>query len=73
MRSSRRERLSITAIVLAFVAVLVLWASLQPLFGSPDEIAHWDAAVQLAMGQGWPDPTHLKLLSATRTDRKSVV
>lgn len=66
MRSSRRERLSITAIVLAFVAVLVLWASLQPLFGSPDEIAHWDAAVQLAMGHGWPDPTHLKLLSATR-------
>ncbi|WIB13005.1 glycosyltransferase family 39 protein [Curtobacterium sp. MCPF17_052] len=66
VRSSRRERLSITAIVLAFVAVLVLWASLQPLFGSPDEIAHWDAAVQLAMGQGWPDPTHLKLLSATR-------
>jgi 4-amino-4-deoxy-L-arabinose transferase-like glycosyltransferase len=66
VRSSRRERLSITAIVLAFVAVLVLWASLQPLFGSPDEIAHWDAAVQLAMGHGWPDPAHLKLLSATR-------
>lgn len=66
VRASRRERVTITAIVLAFVAVLVVWASLQPLFGSPDEIAHWDAAVQLAMGHGWPDPTQLKLLSATR-------
>ncbi|MGN8049770.1 glycosyltransferase family 39 protein [Curtobacterium sp. 22159] len=65
-RASGRERLAITAIVLAFVAVLVVWASLQPVFGSPDEIAHWDAAVQLAMGHGWPDPAHLRLLSATR-------
>ncbi|WP_439691972.1 DUF2142 domain-containing protein [Curtobacterium sp. SP.BCo] len=66
IRSTGRERLTITAIVLAFVGVLVVWASLQPMFGSPDEIAHWDAAVQVAMGHGWPDPAHLRLLAATR-------
>jgi hypothetical protein len=65
-RPSGRERLTITAIVLAFVAVLVVWASLQPVFGSPDELAHWDAAVQFALGHGWPDPGQLRLLSATR-------
>lgn len=61
-----RERITIGCITVAFTLLLTLWALLTPLFGAPDEIAHFDAALQFALGHGWPDPAHLKLLDATR-------
>jgi 4-amino-4-deoxy-L-arabinose transferase-like glycosyltransferase len=62
---SRRERITIASITIAFTLVLVLWAVLTPALGAPDEINHFDAAIQLALGRGWPDPAHLHFLNAS--------
>ncbi|WP_288468348.1 glycosyltransferase family 39 protein [uncultured Curtobacterium sp.] len=60
----RRERLVVAAVTALFGVLLVLWAALLPAFQAPDERAHFDAAVHLAIGDGWPDPGDMHLLRA---------
>lgn len=61
---SRRERVVVLVVTAAFGVLLVLWAALVPAFQAPDERAHFDAAVHVAIGDGWPDPGDLRLLRA---------
>jgi 4-amino-4-deoxy-L-arabinose transferase-like glycosyltransferase len=75
LRVSRGEAITIAAVTVAFALALVLWALLTPAFGAPDEINHFDAVVQLALGHGWPDPARLHFLNATlalKTEAASV-
>lgn len=55
-RSSRFERRTIILITVAFALLLGFWAALTPMFRAPDETAHFDAAVRIADGEGWPAP-----------------
>ncbi|MGN8049496.1 DUF2142 domain-containing protein [Curtobacterium sp. 22159] len=64
-RVSRSEWLTIAVVTVAFAFSLVLWALLTPAFGAPDEVNHFDAVVQLALGHGWPDPAKLHFLNAS--------
>ncbi|OIH96969.1 glycosyltransferase family 39 protein [Curtobacterium sp. MCBA15_001] len=61
---SHRERLVVLVVTAAFGVLLVLWAALVPAFQAPDERAHFDAAVHVAIGDGWPAPGDLHLLRA---------
>ncbi len=61
---TRGERLVVLAVTATFGVILVLWAALVPTFEAPDERAHFDAAVHVAIGDGWPDPGDLHLLQA---------
>ena len=60
----RREWVVVGAVTAAFAVVLVLWAALVPAFQAPDERAHFDASVHVAIGDGWPDPGKLHVLEA---------
>lgn len=61
---TRGERLVVLVVTATFGVFLVLWATLVPTFEAPDERAHFDAAVHVAIGDGWPDPGDLHLLQA---------
>lgn len=56
----------IAAVTATFGLLLVLWAALVPTFQAPDERAHFDAAVHVAIGDGWPDPGDLRILEAVQ-------
>jgi hypothetical protein len=71
-RASRGERRAITVITATFGLVLTLWALLTPMFHAPDEAAHFDAAVHLALGDGWPAPGHERYYEATSVAQTSV-
>lgn len=58
------ERVVLAAVTVGFGIVLLLWAVLVPAFQAPDERAHFDAAVHVALGDGWPAPGDLHLLDA---------
>lgn len=60
----RSEWVVVGTVTAAFAVLLVLWAALLPAFQAPDERAHFDAAVHVAIGDGWPDPGRLRLLEA---------
>lgn len=60
------ERAVVAAVTAAFGVILVLWACVVPAFQAPDETAHFDAAVHVAIGDGWPDPGTLKTLQAVK-------
>ncbi|MEK6309621.1 MAG: DUF2142 domain-containing protein [Curtobacterium sp.] len=60
----RTEGWTIAVLTVAFGAWLALWAVVVPAFQAPDEIAHFDAAVQLATGGGWPAPGTMHVTSA---------
>ncbi|WIB66406.1 DUF2142 domain-containing protein [Curtobacterium sp. MCBD17_035] len=62
---TRRERIAVVALTVAFGLVLALWAVLTPLFHTPDEAAHVDAVVHVARGDGWAAPGHLRYEGAT--------
>jgi len=63
-RIRRPELLVVLAVTAGFAIVLFLWAAVVPAFQAPDEKAHFDAAVHVAIGDGWPDPGHLHVLEA---------
>lgn len=60
----RPEAWTIALTTVAFGAWLVLWAVVVPAFQAPDEIAHFDAALQLATGAGWPAPGTMHVTNA---------
>ena len=61
----RRPELVVVSLVTAgFALVLLLWAVLVPAFQAPDERAHFDAALHVAIGDGWPEPGDLHVLAA---------
>ena len=62
----RREWVVVAAVTATFGLLLVLWAALVPTFQAPDERAHFDAAVHVAIGDGWPDPGDLRVLDAVQ-------
>ncbi|WP_182046778.1 glycosyltransferase family 39 protein [Curtobacterium sp. ME26] len=63
----RVERVVVAAVTVAFALVLFLWAAVVPAFQAPDERAHLDAVVHVAIGDGWPDPGRLHVLQAVDT------
>jgi uncharacterized membrane protein len=71
-RASRGERNAIIAITATFGLLLTLWALVTPMFHAPDEAAHFDSAVHLAIGDGWAAPGHEKYLDATAVAQTSV-
>jgi hypothetical protein len=62
---SRRERRVIIMTTVAFFLLLVVWALVTPMLQAPNEAAHFDAVLQLALGNGWPRPGDLHMLAAT--------
>lgn len=47
-----------------FALWLVVWALVVPVFQAPDERAHVDATVQVALGNAWAPPGDLRILNA---------
>ena len=60
----RRELVVVSLVTAGFALVLLLWAVLVPAFQAPDERAHFDAALHVAIGDGWPEPGDLHVLAA---------
>jgi 4-amino-4-deoxy-L-arabinose transferase-like glycosyltransferase len=63
---SRREGLWVAVLTAVFGLWLVLWAIVVPAFQAPDEPAHFDAAVHVATGSGWPAPGTLHVSNAVQ-------
>ncbi|WP_186317704.1 DUF2142 domain-containing protein [Curtobacterium sp. 9128] len=61
----RIEVVAVGVTTVAFLLLLTAYALLTPMFQAPDEPAHVDAVVQLALGHGWADPGTLRYLNAT--------
>ena len=61
---TRAEALRTAVLTAAFGLWLVLWALVVPAFQAPDEPAHFDAALHVATGSGWPDPGTLHVSNA---------
>ncbi len=61
------ERVTVAVVTVAFTAWLVVWALVVPVFQAPDERAHVDATVQVALGHDWADPGDLRILDAVMT------
>lgn len=66
---TRAERTTVIAVTAAFTLLLTLWAFMTPMFAAPDEAAHFDAAEQIAIGNGWPDPGDMDLLAVTYVEQ----
>ncbi|WIE53569.1 DUF2142 domain-containing protein [Curtobacterium sp. MCBD17_003] len=65
-RVTRREVVVVAVVTLAFALLLVVWALVTPMFQAPDEAAHVDAVLHLALGGHWDAPGQLHYLNATR-------
>ncbi|MBA8991699.1 4-amino-4-deoxy-L-arabinose transferase-like glycosyltransferase [Curtobacterium pusillum] len=63
---TRREGLWVAVLTAVFGLWLVLWALVVPAFQAPDEPAHFDAAVHVATGAGWPAPGALHVSNAVQ-------
>lgn len=61
---TRREGVGVALLTAVFGLWLVLWAIVVPAFQAPDEPAHFDAAVHVATGSGWPAPGTLHVSNA---------
>lgn len=61
---TRREGLGVALLTAVFGLWLVLWALVVPVFQAPDEPAHFDAALHVATGGGWPAPGALHVSNA---------
>lgn len=61
------ERVAIAVVTAVFTTWLVVWALVVPAFQAPDERAHFDATVQLALGNAWAPPGDLRILGAVMT------
>jgi hypothetical protein len=65
-RVGRREGLTLGLVVAVFALVLGLWAVLVPPFQAPDEKAHFDTALHLAIGDAWVGPGDQRFLNAVQ-------
>ena len=63
-RTAAWERVTIAVVTVAFAVWLVVWALVVPVFQAPDERAHVDATVQVALGHEWAPPGDLRILNA---------
>jgi len=63
-RIARWERVAIAVVTATFGLWLVAWALVVPVFQAPDETAHIDAAVHLALGDAWAAPGDLHVTNA---------
>lgn len=61
---ARWERVAVAVVTVTFTLWLVVWALVVPVFQAPDERAHVDATVQLALGNAWAPPGDLRILDA---------
>ena len=64
--AARWERLTIAVVTITFGLWLLVWALVVPVFQAPDETAHIDAAVHLALGDAWSAPGDLHVLNAVQ-------
>lgn len=62
-RVTRREWWALGAVTAAFTALVALWSIVTPIYDAPDEPQHFNSAVRLAMGGGWPDPGDAQISS----------
>ncbi|MCJ1713372.1 glycosyltransferase family 39 protein [Curtobacterium sp. VKM Ac-2922] len=62
----RRERLAVASLTVVFVLVLLLFAVVTKPYDAADEMAHFDAVMQLALGNGWGTPGTVHVLDAVR-------
>ena len=60
----RRERIAVAVVTATFGLWLAVWALLVPTFEAPDEVAHVNAAVQVALGEPWVAPGDMRVLEA---------
>ncbi|OII10444.1 hypothetical protein BIU97_09920 [Curtobacterium sp. MCBA15_009] len=65
-RAARWERIAIAVVTATFGLWLVAWALVVPVFEAPDETAHIDAAVHVALGGEWVDPGALQVSNAVQ-------
>lgn len=63
---ARWERIAIAVLTAAFGCWLLVWALVLPTFQAPDETAHIDAAVHLAIGDPWSAPGAMHVLNAVQ-------
>ena len=63
---SRSEALAVGAITGVFVVVLCCFAAITRPYDAADEMAHFDAVMQLALGNGWGTPGTVHVLDAVR-------
>ncbi|GGL09270.1 4-amino-4-deoxy-L-arabinose transferase-like glycosyltransferase [Curtobacterium luteum] len=61
---ARWERVAIAVVTATFGLWLVAWALLVPVFEAPDETAHIDATVHVALGDAWAAPGDLRVTRA---------
>lgn len=48
----------------AFVATMLMWVTLTPMFSAPDEAAHLSSAYRMATAPAWPDPGEARIPGA---------
>ncbi|QCR43905.1 hypothetical protein C1N91_10555 [Curtobacterium sp. SGAir0471] len=60
----RRERIAVAIVTVTFGLWLAVWALVVPTFQAPDETAHVDAAVHVALGDPWSAPGDMRVLEA---------
>lgn len=60
------ERIAVAVVTAAFGLWLLVWALVLPTFQAPDETAHIDAAVHLAIGDPWSAPGEMHVLNAVQ-------
>ncbi|MFV0533336.1 MAG: DUF2142 domain-containing protein [Cumulibacter sp.] len=68
-RATRGEKWALAAITATFVSLVAFRAALAPMFDAPDEPLHFNSAVRLIDGGGWPEAGEAKaadwILAAT--------
>lgn len=70
-RSSRGERLLVALLTAAFVLLGATSALLVPVLQAPDETAHIDTALHLALGDGYVAPAEERVLAAVQEAESS--
>lgn len=63
---TRGEALAVVALTAVFVVVLCCFATITRPYDAADEMAHFDAVLQLAIGNGWGAPGTVHVLDAVR-------
>jgi 4-amino-4-deoxy-L-arabinose transferase-like glycosyltransferase len=64
--TTRRERIAVAVVTVTFGLWLLVWALVVPVFQAPDETAHVDATVHLAIGDAWVAPGEMHVLNAVQ-------
>jgi 4-amino-4-deoxy-L-arabinose transferase-like glycosyltransferase len=64
--TTRAERIAVAVVTVAFGLWLLVWALVVPVFQAPDETAHIDATVHLAIGAPWVAPGDMHVLNAVQ-------